>query len=223
MSARLVFVLLGVSGAAMAADPVADISRCAAVADRDARLACYDELGSRYGLTRAAPSAPASASAPATRAASAGGGSPAPGAAPPPAVEAASPSAAAVPSTPAGGRSQAAAAIPPSPAAQPQPAAQPASPAEQRAQFGLQPNQLPKDPEAPKKLTTLEGVVSGFGQAPNGHQVVRIDNAQSWELLQDADPLLAPGQKVSIRRALLGSFIMTTPTGREHRVKRLSQ
>jgi hypothetical protein len=82
---------------------------------------------------------------------------------------------------------------------------------------------MPKDPEAPKKLTTIEGVVSGFGRSPDGHQVVRLDDSQSWELLADSDPLLTPGAKVSIRRALLGSFIMTTPSGREHRVKRLTQ
>lgn len=187
MSARLVLVLLGVSGTAVVADPVADISRCASVADRDARLACYDELGSRYSPTRGTPPAPAQPTPPNVR-----------------------------PEAPVAARA---------PAAQPQPVAaqQPASPAESREQFGLKPNQLPKDPEAPKKLTAIEGVVSGFGHAPNGHQVVRVDNTQSWELLQDADPLLAPGDKVSIRRALLGSFIMTTPTGREHRVKRLSQ
>ncbi len=57
MSARLVLVLLGVSGSAIAADPVADISRCAAVADRDARLACYDDLGSRYAAKKGAPAA----------------------------------------------------------------------------------------------------------------------------------------------------------------------
>ena len=52
--------------------------------------------------------------------------------------------------------------------------------------------------------------------------VVRLDDSQSWEFLADADPLLAVGNKVTIRRALLGSFVMTTPSGRENRVKRLS-
>jgi hypothetical protein len=185
VSARLVFVLLGVSSTAMAADPVADISRCAAVADRDARLACYDDLGSRYALKKGSPAA--------------AGALPA---APPVAKAAAAPAAQSEP-------------LPP--------VAKAEGPAESRAQFGLKANQLPKDPEAPKKLTAIEGVVSGFGHAPNGHQVVRVDDSQSWELLEDADPLLTPGDKVSIRRALLGSFIMTTPTGREHRVKRLTQ
>jgi hypothetical protein len=175
----------------MAADPIADISRCAAVADRDARLACYDDLGSRYTAKKGAPAS--ATQAPVAKAATA------------------------TPAT---------AVVPPARAAQSQPVpsvAKTSSPAESREQFGLQPNQLPKDPEAPQKLTAIEGVVSGFGHAPNGHQVVRVDNAQSWELLQDSDPLLAPGDKVSIRRALLGSFIMTTPSGREHRVKRLTQ
>lgn len=175
MSVRLVFVLLGVTGTAAAADPIADISHCAAVVGRDERLACYDSLGARYAArkgTSAAPATPAAAAAPA-----------------------AAPAAAVVPA---------------------------AAPTEPRAEFGLKPNQKPKDPEAPKKLTAIEGVVSGFGRTPDGHQVVRLDDSQSWELLEDADPLLTPGAKVSIRRALLGSFIMTTPSGREHRVKRLT-
>jgi hypothetical protein len=203
VSARLVLVLLGVSGAAVAADPVADISRCAAVADRDARLACYDDLGSRYAAKKAAPAAAIPAQV--AKAAAA------------PAPSAATATAAAALPT---------AAVPPRPPAQSQsapPVARTSAPPESREQFGLQPNQLPKDPEAPKKLTAIEGVVSGFGHAPNGHQVVRVDNTQSWEMLQDSDPLLVPGDKVSIRRALLGSFIMTTPSGREHRVKRLTQ
>jgi hypothetical protein len=187
MSARLLLVLLGVSGTAAAVDPIADISRCAAVAGRDERLACYDSLGARYAMrkgTSVAPATPAAAAAPA------------------------------------------AAAVPPAPVAQPQPTAPVAKAAastESRADFGLKANQMPKDPEAPKKLTTIEGVVSGFGRSPDGHQVVRLDDSQSWELLADSDPLLTPGAKVSIRRALLGSFIMTTPSGREHRVKRLTQ
>ena len=186
MSARLLLVLLGVSGTAAAADPIADISRCAAVAGRDERLACYDSLGARYAVRKGTSVAPAT-----------------PAAAAP-----------------------AAAAVPPASVARPQPTApvaKAAAPTESRADFGLKPNQKPKDPEEPKKLTVIEGVVSGFGRSPNGHQVVRLDDSQSWELLQDADPLLTPGAKVSIRRALLGSFIMTTPSGREHRVKRLTQ
>jgi hypothetical protein len=183
--APLILVLLGISGTAAAADPVADISRCAAVADRDARLACYDDLGSRYSKGQSA--APVKSATPAT-------------------------SPAAVKSAPA--------AAPTMPVAKS--AAAPA-PTEPRADFGLTPNQKPKDPEAPKKLIAIEGVVSGFGRTPTGHQVVRVDNSQSWELLEDTDPLLTPGDKVTIRRALLGSFILSTPSGREHRVKRLSQ
>jgi hypothetical protein len=55
----------------------------------------------------------------------------------------------------------------------------------------------------------------------NGRPLVRLDNAQAWELDQ-ADPLLSVGDKVIIRRATLGSFLLTTPTKRVHRVRRLS-
>ena len=39
--------------------------------------------------------------------------------------------------------------------------------------------------------------------------------------LDGSDALLAKGDSVTIRRAALGSYFLTTPAGREHRVKRV--
>jgi hypothetical protein len=58
------------------------------------------------------------------------------------------------------------------------------------------------------------------GVAPNGHSIVTLDGGQLWEL-DEADPLLATGDSVTIKRAALGSFLMTTGSGRIHRVRRL--
>ncbi len=49
---------------------------------------------------------------------------------------------------------------------------------------------------------------------------VALEGGALWELDQD-DPLLAAGNTVTLTRAALGSYLMRTPTGRSHRVRRL--
>jgi hypothetical protein len=93
---------------------------------------------------------------------------------------------------------------------------------EPKAEFGLSVAQRRKEPDAPVKPQSIDGVVTGFGTSSIGHPVVRLDNTQSWELLDELDPLLSVGDKVTIRRAALGSFLLTTPTKRMHRVRRIS-
>ena len=168
----LVICIQGYAVAGTADDPVVGLSRCAATADRDERLACYDGLASRYAqpnrkTTAAAPPPPASAATPASAAAKV------------PAVE-------------------------------------------PKTEFGLTVAQLRKEPDAPVKPQSIDGVVTGFGTSSLGRPVVRLDNTQSWELLDQLDPLLSPGDKVTIRRAAMGSFLLTTPTKRMHRVRRIS-
>jgi hypothetical protein len=50
---------------------------------------------------------------------------------------------------------------------------------------------------------------------------VTLDGGALWELVDDSDPLLAVGDTVTIKRAALGSYLMSTPTKRTHRVRRL--
>jgi hypothetical protein len=178
----LVVCIQGYAVAGTADDPVAGLSRCAATADRDERLACYDGLASRYAqpnrkTTAAAPTAASSSSQPAHTAAVAA---------------TAAATSAKVPS------------------------------AEPKSEFGLSVSQLRKEPDAPVKPQSIDGVVTGFGTSSLGRPVVRLDNTQSWELLDELDPLLSPGDKVTIRRAAMGSFLLTTPTKRMHRVRRIS-
>jgi hypothetical protein len=90
-----------------------------------------------------------------------------------------------------------------------------------KEEFGLSRAQIQKEhPGEQKEIRSVEALVSGFGHSSRGHVVVRLDNGQSWEL-DNADPLLASGDRVKIDRATLGSFLLTTPTGRTHRVQRL--
>jgi hypothetical protein len=49
---------------------------------------------------------------------------------------------------------------------------------------------------------------------------VTLEGGQLWEL-EDADPLLAAGDTVTIARASFGSFLLETPSKRSHRARRL--
>ena len=82
--------------------------------------------------------------------------------------------------------------------------------------FGLNPAQ-----KAPPKTSSITARVVGFTRNKEGAVVVNLDNGQSWSL-DEGDPLLAPGDSVTIRRAALGSFVLTTPTHRTHRAHRTS-
>jgi hypothetical protein len=66
----------------------------------------------------------------------------------------------------------------------------------------------------------MEARVAGLGSSASGQMTVMLEDGQLWELF-DPDPLLAVGDKVTITRATLGSFMMQTPTKRSHRVRRL--
>jgi hypothetical protein len=102
-------------------------------------------------------------------------------------------------------------------------AAAPAAPASSaapvpppRESFGLYAVEHPTAPLAPSLQARVISVATGS----SGRMTVELEPGQLWEL-EDADPLLAAGDTVSIRRASLGSFLMETPTRRTHRVRRL--
>ena len=85
------------------------------------------------------------------------------------------------------------------------------------ASFGLYALEHP----APPKAAALVGIkVVAVADHDDGSQTVTLAGGQLWKL-DSADPLLAAGDAVTIRRAALGSFLMSTPTGRTHRVRRL--
>jgi hypothetical protein len=75
-------------------------------------------------------------------------------------------------------------------------------------------------PAGPKPAQSQNAKIVGLGASVDGRTLVTLDGGQLWEL-DVADALLATGDSVIINRAALGSFIMTTPTGRTHRARRL--
>jgi hypothetical protein len=75
-------------------------------------------------------------------------------------------------------------------------------------------------PTAPAVTQSLDDRVVATGASASGRMTVTLASGALWEL-DEADPLLAVGDVVSIRRAALGSFLLETPTKRTHRARRL--
>ena len=97
-------------------------------------------------------------------------------------------------------------------------AARPANPAPASPQaFGLYSAEHPKA-LAPARSETLK--ILDISHSPNGYLLLQLEGGQLWEL-HDGDPLLANGDSVTVRRAAMGSFLVTTPSGRSLRAKRL--
>ena len=57
------------------------------------------------------------------------------------------------------------------------------------------------------------------GRSATERVSVRLDNGQTWLLLEDGAEL-SPGDSITIKRAALGSFLLLTPSHRSYRVRR---
>ena len=63
------------------------------------------------------------------------------------------------------------------------------------------------------------GTVAQVSADRSGTVSVALDNGQTWTF-KDEDMRLKSGDRVTIRRAAFGSFLMTTPARQTHRVQR---
>lgn len=72
----------------------------------------------------------------------------------------------------------------------------------------------------PPEPSRIEAKVFGITTDSRGTTVVKLDNEQTWTI-DDGPAMLRAGDAVVIKRAALGSFLMTTPTSRIYRVRRL--
>jgi hypothetical protein len=84
--------------------------------------------------------------------------------------------------------------------------------------FGLYSVEHPAPPPATESLISAK--VISLGSNARGRQTVTLEGDQVWEL-DSADPVLATGETVTVKRGTLGSFILTTAAGRLHRVHRI--
>jgi hypothetical protein len=100
------------------------------------------------------------------------------------------------------------------------PAGTPAAPSPMppKQSFGLYSVEHPAPPPTVEALITAK--VISLGSNSKGHATVTLEGDQVWEL-DTADPVLAAGQTVTVKRGTLGSFILTTAAGRLHRVHRV--
>jgi hypothetical protein len=59
-----------------------------------------------------------------------------------------------------------------------------------------------------------------MGKTIDGRPTVTLEGGALW-LLDEADPLLAVGDTVTVSRGVLGSFLLETSTKRLHHVRRI--
>ena len=203
--------LPGASAAPAAEALGTELKHCVAIASSEARLTCYDALAVRSAngtatsnvptATPPAAAAPAPAiPAPAPRA------SLAPAAAPAPAIPAPPPNVALAPAV--------AAVVVTNPA----PVAAP-DPAEAARNFGLSSAQLHAAPQGPQSIEAHVAQVT-VDQALRNFVV--LENGQTW-MSTDGGLQLDTGERVTIKRAALGSFMLVSTTSKHsyhvHRVR----
>ncbi len=111
----------------------------------------------------------------------------------------------------------------PPPAAAAAPATAPAAPApDDPRNFGLNAAQLHPTPPAATSavqahITQIIQSATGFGRP-----ILVLDNGQTWIFTEAPDDSrLGSGDPVSIKRAALGSFMLTTPSHHSYHVHRL--
>jgi hypothetical protein len=88
--------------------------------------------------------------------------------------------------------------------------------AEQLRNFGLTPAQVNPKPQGPEAIHSR---IAALSTDRIGHAVVTLENGQTWQISDDASRL-AIGQDVTIKKAALGSFLMTTEDRRAYSVRR---
>ena len=75
---------------------------------------------------------------------------------------------------------------------------------------------------SPEAAAPVSARVTALRHAPDGALVIELDNGQQWlQTSGSSSPLLEVGHEVTVTRAALNSFRMSTPSGRALKVKRL--
>ena len=84
------------------------------------------------------------------------------------------------------------------------------------AGFGAAPHKSPPTPKGPEQIKAL---VAEVNVDRLGTVTVSLENGQTWTF-HDPEPRIKSGDQVTIRRASLGSYLMTIPGRHTYRVQR---
>jgi len=84
------------------------------------------------------------------------------------------------------------------------------------AGFGAAPHKSPPTPKGPEQIKAL---VAEVNVDRLGTVTVSLENGQTWTF-HDPEPRIKSGDEVTIRRASLGSYLMTIPGRHTYRVQR---
>jgi len=88
--------------------------------------------------------------------------------------------------------------------------------------FGMTGELERKQGVQPPRLEKLNGRVAAISHKLRGEAVIRLDNGQVWEEAEAGSDLqLSPGDAVTIRRGMLGSFWLSTAKKSGLRVRRV--
>jgi hypothetical protein len=97
-------------------------------------------------------------------------------------------------------------------------------PPSEARKFGLSTQQrkaIEPKPAQPE-LTATTAAVKTARRLPSGYLLIGLDNDQVWQQTEiDSHVWLRPGDRVTIRRASLGSYLLDTPAHYSTRVRRL--
>lgn len=85
-----------------------------------------------------------------------------------------------------------------------------------KAEFGLPAT----DRVGSLAIETIEAKVVGIGRSAAARPTLVLDNGQVWEIDAPEAPV-DPQQMVSIKRAAMSSFLLTTPRKRSYRARRI--
>ena len=195
----------GIAAAATAGTMNAEVTRCAAISPADERLACFDALACA-AITGANERLACYDELARSRLQLGSGGTPAVG----------SERAAAAPAAAAGAPPPSAATTAPAISAVATTAAATSAGGSATQSFGLVKRAPPEREQGPKQI---EALVQKVEVDRYGNVRVSLDNGQVWDFAE-ADAIVLPREAVTIRRAALGSFLLTTGSHHTYRVKR---
>jgi hypothetical protein len=184
-----------------AAEPLAPLLACRAVADSAARLACFDRESANLAGAPAAVGATAGASA---------GSGPSAPKMPAASPEVSAPVPASAPAAVSGGTQAAVA----------------SAPASSKENFGLSAAAVNQKEVAagkrPADLTSIDAYIVAVSSTGTGISTFTLDNGQVWrEIVPEGDLLSKPGDRVTVSRGVFHSYWLQNKNGRGCKVTRV--